>query len=58
MYGQQSYQQHKETKFGYLDILQSAFYNMDDDSRALMGANFTHVDEYIDDYLVFKGLKD
>lgn len=31
---------------------------MDDDSRALMGANFTHVDEYIDDYLIFKGLKD
>jgi len=36
----------------------TAFYNMDDDSRALMGANFTQVDDYIDDYLVFKGLKD
>jgi len=23
-----------------------------------MGANFTHVDEYINDYLVFKGLKE
>jgi len=31
---------------------------MDDDSRERMGANFTQVDEYIDDYLVFKGLKD
>jgi hypothetical protein len=31
---------------------------MEDDSRALMGANFTQVDEYIDDYLIFKGLKD
>lgn len=36
----------------------SAFYNIDDDARAQMGANFTHVDEYINDYLVFKGLKE
>lgn len=31
---------------------------MDDESRARMGANFIHSDEYIDDYLVFKGLKE
>lgn len=39
-------------------MLLSAFYNMEDDARALIGANFTHVDEYIDDYLIFKGLKE
>jgi len=31
---------------------------MEDESRALIGANFTQVDEYIDDYLIFKGLKE
>ncbi len=39
-------------------MLLSAFYNMEDDARALIGANFTQVDEYIDDYLIFKGLKE
>lgn len=31
---------------------------MDDESRGLMGANFTQVDEYINDFLVFKGIKE
>ena len=31
---------------------------MEDDARALMSANFTQVDEYIDDYLMFRGLKE
>lgn len=58
LYGHQAQNQNKLTKFGYGDILKSAFYNMDDESRARMGANFMQVDEYIDDYLQFKGLKE
>jgi hypothetical protein len=44
--------------FGYTELLKSAFYNMEEDARTQIGANFTQVDEYIDDYLMFKGLKE
>lgn len=41
---------------GYKDLLQEAFFNIDDDQRSQMFAMVDQVDDTLKDYLVFKGL--
>ena len=48
----------RQCNFGYLDMLRTAFYNMDDETRQHLGVRFNELDGEIDHYLIFKGLKE
>lgn len=57
MFGNQAQNSHPNLRFGYEGLLRTAFYNMDEEARNTMSANFIQIDEYVEDYLVFKGQK-